>query len=200
MPIVERYSTGTGNIALWQLTESTDELFRITSLTASETQFYKTLQNDRRKREWLAWHAMLRMEVGQGVPTAYDGVGKPILENHDGFISVSHCDGYVALYISEKQCGIDIEVTDRNYQRTASRFMSPEENKVLFAAAEKKYPLAWCTKEAVYKYLGREGVDFLEDMTVCDFTLDRISVRLSDKKLVNLSYRFHETITVVYTI
>ncbi len=124
--------------------------------------------SDARKREYLAWRAIVRRTIGRDAIIAYNSVGAPILTNYPFRITVSHCQGRVAVGISDRPCAVDIERIDRNFRRILSRYLTPEEQR---HSAHPLFPaIAWCAKETLYKYAGRQGLDLLNDLHI-----DRIS-------------------------
>ena len=124
--------------------------------------------SESRRRERLSWRALLRAEE-PAARVEYLPSGKPVLKNsHYKHISVSHCADMVAVMLSDVPCGVDIERCDRNFARVQSRYMSNREQSL--SGGESLAGIVWCAKEALYKMAGREGVDFL-----CDITIKSIS-------------------------
>ncbi len=121
-----------------------------------------------RQREYFAWRAIVRRAIGRDAAIAYNAVGAPILTNYPFRITVSHCQGRVAVGISDRPCAVDIERIDRHFRRILSRYLSPEEQRL---SAHPLFPaIAWCAKETLYKYAGRQGLDLLNDLHI-----DRLS-------------------------
>ena len=117
-----------------------------------------------RAREYLAWRAIVRREVGRDARIAYDAVGAPVLENYPYRLAVSHCQGRVAVGISDRPCAVDIERLDRNFGRILSRYLTPDEQRL---STHPHFPaVAWCAKEALYKYAGRRELDLLRDLRI----------------------------------
>ena len=114
-----------------------------------------------RAREYLAWRAVVRRELGRGVRIGYTAAGAPELPGLPLCLSVSHGAGQVAVAIADRPCGVDIERTDRNFARIEPRYLTPAERQLsghpLFPA------IAWCAKEALYKYAGTP-CDLLGDL------------------------------------
>lgn len=141
---------------------------------AEDERAYALQLSARRRAEWVAWRALLRenaerWSVGeQALKVAYAATGEPIFEGLEGSLSVSHCRGYVALARShEGRCGIDIERLDRKFETIEDKYISSAERALAEGVDTVDFRAAtWCAKEAVYKYLGREGVDFRRDMQV----------------------------------
>ncbi len=117
-----------------------------------------------RRRERLAWRALLR-ELSPAAEVEYLPSGKPLLHDFQyKHLSVSHCRDYVAVALSLEPCGVDVERLDRNFGRVRSRYMSEWE--ALLSTHKDWAAVVWCAKEAMYKMAGREGVDFKRDMQI----------------------------------
>jgi phosphopantetheinyl transferase len=70
----------------------------------------------------------------------------------------------VAVAISDRAIGIDIERTTRDFERAKSRYMSPSEANL--SSAEHWAAYVWTAKEALYKLLGRRGVELRDDLRI----------------------------------
>lgn len=137
--------------------------------TAEERAAAAAFGSERRRREYLTWRALVRRELGRDVHIAYDAVGAPVLENRPEHLSVSHCDGRVAVCLSLRRCAVDIEPVTRNFGRVLSRYMTPEEQAL---ADDPLLPAAvWCAKETLYKYAGRRELDLLRDLRITEADL-----------------------------
>lgn len=137
--------------------------------TAEERAAAAAFGSERRRREYLTWRALVRRELGRDVRIAYDAVGAPVLENRPEYLSVSHCDGRVAVCLSLRRCAVDIEPVTRNFGRVLSRYMTPEEQAL---ADDPLLPAAvWCAKETLYKYAGRRELDLLHDLRITEADL-----------------------------
>lgn len=115
-----------------------------------------------RRREYLAWRAVVRRELGRDVRIGYAATGAPLLPDGEAHISVSHCPGRVAVLLAERRCAVDIESAARNFGRAVPRYLSSDERDL--SADPAWYAAAWCAKEALYKYAGRLGLDLLRDL------------------------------------
>lgn len=146
-----------------------------------------------RAREYLAWRAVVRREIGRDAAIAYNAAGAPMLTNYPLHLSVSHCrggaagrrerfdeagqpldirgrfddSGRVAVAISDAPCAVDIEPVTRNFRRAMPRYLSPAEQQLsdnpLFPA------VAWCAKEALFKYAASttgRSLDLLRDLHI----------------------------------
>lgn len=133
-----------------------------------------------RAREYLAWRAVVRREIGRDAAIAYNVAGAPMLTNYPLHLSVSHCreraadsrkpsdgSGRVAVAISDAPCAVDIEPVSRNFRRAMPRYLSPAEQQLsdnpLFPA------IAWCAKETLFKYAASttgRSLDLLRDLHI----------------------------------
>lgn len=203
MPLILKKEVDNGFIALWERDESTEQLLHRIILSAEEQSYYQTITAEDRKKEWLIWHIMIRELIGNDAYTAYDPAGAPVLSNHPGFISISHSRDYVVLYYASKRCGTDIEDCARQYVRVASRIVSEKERKLVEGDPDNRFwALMWCTKEAVYKFAGIAGIDFLKDIEVTGIDIPRstIYVNLCGQTDLTLRYQFIKGQCLVYTV
>lgn len=134
---------------------------------------------DGRRREWLAWRRLLRSKAeawglsSDQLKVEYTRFGEPVFADMHGHLSVSHCRGYVALaYVCEGRCGIDVEMADRPFGKVRRRYLSADEMALTGAEHPLFMAAAWCAKEALYKCLGRSGVDFVADMRIAAVDLE----------------------------
>ena len=124
---------------------------------------------------------LLYTVLDRQVHISYNEQGAPLLPDYEGLhISISHTKGYVAIALSETAVvGIDVEQIERldtsnqfndketvpRVEKVRSRFMRNDE----YAETIVGMLLHWSAKETVFKVLGREGVDFQDEMKVQPF-------------------------------
>lgn len=121
--------------------------------------------------QWLAWRVLLRRIAPDIEDIQYDKNGAPIaVAAVPVYISVSHSTDLVAVMVASGRCGIDIELKSRNFMRARSKFASCEEiARVGLESENGSAGLIWCAKEAIYKWAGVQGVDFMKDIEVLSF-------------------------------
>ncbi len=135
-------------------------------VTNAEWETAAAMGSAARRAEWLAWRAAARERLGREITITYDDNGAPALEQSRGCLGVSHTRGWVAVIWSPNRCAVDIEHTSRDVSRTAARFISDEE-RGLEDSADPLFPISvWCAKEALYKFAGMPGLDFLADLRI----------------------------------
>lgn len=169
--------------------------------TMAELKSVEGITAQSRRAERLAWRRTLRRIAGEECEVSYTKQGAPRITNSRfEHISVSHCADCVAVLLAESPCGVDVERTNRNFERVASRYITPKEQAL--SADERASAAIWSAKEALYKMQGREGVDFLRDMEIVslDFEGATIKARMSDGPAVEMGIVFpDEEHIVVYT-
>ena len=155
---------------------ASEEVLR-SGAVAEDIDFVESFANADRRCEVLAWRAIVRRELGEGAHIFYDEYGAPKVELPDTYISVSHSRGTVAVLFADRTCAVDIEQTDRDFRKVASRYLSQREQ-----ALAEQYDLfaeMWCAKEALYKYYKKGRLDLVEHISIGEYDLDRGVLRCS---------------------
>ncbi len=176
MPLYQQFSDCKGGckIAIWQIVESEEELVAPLSngcvLLEEARQRFKAAG---RRIEWLAVRRLMH-QLGIASPIAYLPSGKPYLKDDERHITISHTRGYAAVAISETNpIGLDIEQRTDKVCRVQHKFLSPEEKSLL--PSEKKnieaLLIIWTAKEAMFKLVDKEGIDFAEHFHLDPFTV-----------------------------
>lgn len=171
------------------------------SATAEELQSVAFFSSCSRRRDRLAWRALLRESQGEQVEVGYKESGAPIILNSPyKYISVSHSRTHVAIALSHTPCGVDIESLDRDFSKVASRYLCHEER----ALCHEEWWLAavWCAKETLYKVAQRKGVDLLSGLRVeaLDCAASVIVARVMQGEPIRLGLKFTEDQVLVYTL
>ena len=146
MPLIYRSELPNGLIALWKIDESETEL---RSLCTPQERIYASerLTTGNRRKEWLAWHALLHETTPQA-ETGYDPNGAPVLKSGE-YIGVSHTKGYAAVIIAKTPCAVDIELRNRNFLKAAPKYLSPDERQRFGTEGDLPGKI-WCAKETLY--------------------------------------------------
>ena len=173
MPLFKSISVPNGLLAVWQITEPSDELLTLFSPQEIADPAFQKFTYEKRKAEWLATRALLKQMIGSGFKISYSEVGKPLLDHSVyHYISISHSRDFVTIFIHQQQAvGVDIESMNRNYAAIEKRYLSETEleqaNKNPFLKC-----LYWCAKEAVFKLEDEEGIDFRKQIEILAFELE----------------------------
>lgn len=160
---------------IWKIEESVDKLLKQLPNSESNLPELATISSEKRKREWLAIRLLLREVINENLEIQYLPNGKPLLEESDWNISISHTTGYGAILLSKHtHVGIDIEQISARPRNIQTRFLSEKELAMSNKEDDLFFPLiAWSAKETAFKMLGMEGVDFRGHFQILPFSLDK---------------------------
>jgi phosphopantetheinyl transferase len=162
MPLLKEWNIGDhGLAAIWKV-EEPESFFK------GHTGIEVDMKNEKRRIEHLAGRFLLK-HLEEDFPIlniGKDEHDKPRIDNNEYFFSISHSWPYVAAVIDPySEAGIDIQTWHPNIERIQHKFLSSEEQE-MFQNDPKLLTLAWCAKEAAYKWNGRRGVDFIEHLPI----------------------------------
>lgn len=171
MPLLEIYQNPLRGI--WKITESSAELISLFAENEYNLSDLESLKKEKRKQEWLAARLLLKELLGYLPLIIYNEAGAPRLPYEKYSISISHTEGYVAVLLQEKPfVGIDIERRTDRICKIANRFMSDKELAAIDSDHLSDHLLIyWCAKEALFKLVGRTGVDFRSHLFIEPFSL-----------------------------
>ena len=118
---------------------------------------------------WLPLQLRLKEWNGNFV---YNEHEKPFMQNALGEriegvdFSISHCKNAIAVVLSDRPVGIDVESFRHAEGALLRRTMNPEEQAEVLAAADpaEAFTRFWTKKEAVLKYFGTGLVDNLQEV------------------------------------
>lgn len=159
---------------------------------AEDVEAVSHFASEHRRREALAWRAVVRQQLGTRCHIAYDEWGAPVVDTPDTHIGVSHCDKFVAVIISDTPCAVDIESCERNFANVAARYMTDRERQI--CSDSDWEAMVWCAKEALYKYHRKGGLDFRGDVKIVsyDATSQLIVATLPDHDTIAVRVAKHE--------
>lgn len=157
-------------IYIWQSTESTAELWKNIPENDNLRQQLQTIGNEKRCREKLAVQCLLAEIFPNGYQLQYTASGKPYLKHPHKHLSISHSQDLVAIAIADQNVGIDIQHTDKRLINLQSRFVGTSEY-IQPTHQLSHLLLHWCAKEAAFKYLDEQGVDFTKHLHVQPFNV-----------------------------
>ena len=163
-------------IAVWQITETEEELMNITSVPTDELEEIMLFRSESQRRQKLAVRALINEVFEEKMYLNHHDNGKPYLENCATTISITHTEKYVAIIIhDDEEVGIDIESLDRNFAAVEKKALSEDEIEDLEDDDKKNEQLAiyWCAKEAIFKRMSQNRVDFAEQIEVEKFNLKK---------------------------
>ena len=158
--LVFREHINEAELIIWRMDETLVELLEMSQHHYDHE--IENISNEVRKKERIISRFLLESLVGKKVEVKYADSGKPFFDGMH--FSISHTKNFVAVIVSNKPVGVDIEYKSDRIFRITEKFMHPDELKTLPECSEKqKFALlCWCAKETVYKILDTVGVDFAE--------------------------------------
>ncbi|MBO5980211.1 MAG: 4'-phosphopantetheinyl transferase superfamily protein [Bacteroidales bacterium] len=162
-------------IAVWQVTETEEELIKLSSVPTDEMEEISLFRSESQRRQKLAVRALLNEIFEEKMYLNHHDNGKPYLENCVTNISITHTEKYVAIIISDDdELGIDIESLDRNFAPVEQKALSEDEIEDLDDDKKnEQLAIYWCAKEAIFKRMSQSRVNFAEQIEVEKFNLKK---------------------------
>ena len=186
MPLFKEWNIGaTGRGAIWKIEED-EEFFLVQTGMARPD-----IKSEKRRIEHLAGRYLLNF-VEEEFPIhhiAKDEHDKPRLPDDRFRFSISHSWPYVAVAVdTDEDAGIDIQTWHPRIETIKDKFLSTEEQDTMCHKPE-YYTLAWCAKEAAYKWNGRRGVDFKEHLPIASFSTNLdINIYIKSNKVPQMIF------------
>ena len=190
MPLAHKLKFSNCIIAIWNTTESLDDLKKESDI--SDIYIFKS---EKRKKEIFSRNLLLNKMIPEA-KISYNNFGAPQINTSD-FISISHSNNLVAIGFSKLKIGIDIQKISEKALSLSPRFIC-ESN--LNNLSIEKATLLWCCKEAIYKWHQKGSVNFKSDIYIYPFELrtsGTVSANFKTEKL-SLSYIKIDTFYLVY--
>ncbi|MCM1311573.1 MAG: 4'-phosphopantetheinyl transferase superfamily protein [Bacteroides sp.] len=164
------------HIAVWNVEEDIETLLSMIPDSYNiRMEADNRFHSDTRKKEWIATRALLYAMQKNPVEIVYADNGAPLLFGKHIHISISHTSEsangrnlmYVAVALSARhRIGIDIERISARVCKVKERFIGKGER----ADTQSSLLLHWSAKEAAFKVLSTEGVDFIRHLHIEPFT------------------------------
>ena len=176
MPNYAHHTFEGGGVAVWHITESSDELYALLATHRYDAQLADK-KNEARRAEWLAVRLLVKHLFGDVCEVAYHPTGRPYLKHGDVHISISHTKGYaVVAYHSTSPIGVDIEQISSRVERIAPRFTAPSESAYIEnrtdGEREMYHLINWSAKETLYKlYDSPSMAEFREAFHIAPYEL-----------------------------
>lgn len=160
-------------IYVWEITETEEELMQ-QSIPNDELEELALIRNESRRKEKLAERALLNEIFEEKVYLGHHDNGKPFLQNMLMEISITHCSRFVAIILHpEESVGIDIESLERDFTAVEKKALSEDEiDDLCDNDSERRnteLAIYWCAKEAIFKRMSINGVDYAEQIEIDRF-------------------------------
>ena len=155
-------------LAVWQITETEDELKTLSSVPTDEMEEINLYGNESQRKQRLAVRALINELFDEKMYLDHHDNGKPYLENCATNISITHTDKYVAVILNDNEdVGIDIESLSRDFSAVERKALSEDEVEDLDEdKRNEQLAIYWCAKEAIFKRLSAYRVNFAEQIEV----------------------------------
>lgn len=191
-------------IGVWKIEEDKEQILSLYPHLLPITNRY---QHPVRQLEKLAAYLLLySLQPCRTLMIDHNEQGRPLLSNGQT-ISVSDTRGYVAMILSRKRVGVDIEYVSDRVDKIFHRFIRPDEDSSTSAARL----LNWSVKETVYKYYSEQNLGFFDmrlipggddadrkSMDACEVgTVDVENMR--EGEVVRVRYLLNASFVLTYT-
>ena len=193
-------------VLVCELTDSVESLKEQITLIESDNTEFEKIVSEKRKLEFLGIRVALKSLLGKEIKIQYDNEGKPHLLDGSYQISVSHTNNWIAVMAHPTQkVGIDIECPTDKIRNLYTRFLSSmEQNELSDGKDTRQLLLAWSGKEALYKIIGKEAVDFANQLRIFPFEVqskgEMKAQHIPTQQLYQLYYQQNEKYTLVYCL
>ena len=199
MPNYTHHTFEWGGIAIWHITETSDELYALLDTEKYDSQLLG-MKSEVRRAEWLAVRLLVKELFGPDAEVAYHPTGRPYLKNSTTHISISHTKGFAAVaYHHEAPVGMDIEYLSSRVERIALRFTTRDEASYIDrhdeSVRQMYHLINWSAKETLYKLFDSPSMaEFKEVFHIAPYALAECgtmnaTVCNAEKTLLAVSYR-----------
>lgn len=175
MALSKTIKTNSFSVAIWQIDETTEELKRMLNNRAIVEKIEERYNNEKRIREQLISHLLLKHLLNKTKEITHLPNGAPSIEGRaDTHISISHSRKSIAVAISPKPIGIDIEEIGRNQYTLHKKFTTPKEQEWIENSRDLSQKqlisaIIWSAKEAIYKLANINGLLFESEIEITPF-------------------------------
>lgn len=152
-------------VALWHIEEDVAQLSALCNEAGlNPDKIIDGIRLDKRRIECLAVRLLLCELLPNGdFRLEHAANGAPVNSGHHGNISITHCKDYVAVALSSRNIGVDAEMFTPKVLHVRKHFMSKDELSTIPDDDIRLNTMAWTAKEALYKAIGVDGINFAND-------------------------------------
>lgn len=187
---------------VWEMTDDENRLCEELDDFELYRKDYNLISSTKRKLEFLGSRLLLKILLNREEMILYDENGKPYLSDNSYRISISHSKNWMAVIVHpSKTVGIDIECPNPKIQKIYTRFLSETEQSQLSNGKNlEQLQLAWSAKEALYKIIGREAIDFAKQLHILPFEVNSQGELKAKHIPTNTNYTLNYFQTEAYTL
>jgi len=208
MPLYKTIDVNTTTrVYIWKIEESYDWLSKGIKLTQPCQERVDGMKSELHQRGFMSVRHLLGAAGYVDADLYYDNLGKPHLKdgNH---ISITHSFHFSAIIVSKDiPVGIDIEKQRDKIVKIANKFTPLREYKIIanHDALVSKLTIVWGAKESLFKIHPAEGLSFLNNIYIEDFSFDEAETTGNVRHngdITNYSIKFleFEGFTCVYAL
>ena len=170
MPLINSIVLSTDHqILIWHIEESLEELFENIKLTSEDLNRLKKRKKVINQKGFLAIRNLFLSADINPEKLFYNSIGAPVLISGKK-LSISHSQTVAGIAYGSNPVGFDLECYQKKILNIAPRFLHIEEDFVWNESYEiEKITLIWTAKEAIYKLIQKEGINFSEQLLIAPF-------------------------------
>ncbi len=158
----------------WNITESDCELLSLTTQLDISLPNIEAVKSQTRRMEILAVNLLLCDIFDKPTEVAHHPNGAPYLPMHDCNISISHTKGVVAIAINYRyMVGLDVETIRERVLKIRDKFINEDEKAYIKPDNLVANVIAWTSKEALFKVIPQDGIDFRQHLHLHEFHLPK---------------------------
>jgi 4'-phosphopantetheinyl transferase EntD len=195
-------------LAVWDINETQENLIKILSDNLVDVNDILSTSNHKRQLERLAVRALSIILWGSYQNIYYDENNRPFLNNFSGDISISHSGRFACIYMHKHMyVGVDVESLSRNFYAVENRVLSSYEKSYLEDdIKQKQLCLIWSAKEAIFKVMKLQNINFKEDIEIKKFLPEKeaklygVFSKKNESIKINLelNYKFIDNYSLVW--
>lgn len=137
--------------------------------------------------------ALFSMGLDTGI--GYKESGQPYLEKYTHLhVSISHSKEWIAVYVSDRPVGIDIEHLNPRIVQGSTYFLNNDE--IQYATNSLLLHIVWGAKEAFFKWMEGTIDDLKNDVTIRSIDQQNVHI-FYNEKMHSFEWVQHDGITVV---
>lgn len=188
MPVIlEKKYENSISLAVWQITESHDELQAMLPSEILTDAELASITHPQKQIEFFCSRLVIKY-LANSLGVEYLGIrkdeyGKPYLVGSNWRMSLTHTSNYVAAVMHPTQAlGMDMEKPSEKLRRIEHKFLS-ESERIEAKNDIEKLCIYWSAKESLYKLYGKRKVIFNDNLYV--FPFDKSQNKITGRLIIN---------------
>lgn len=158
------------SVYVWSLTETFNDLKYLCQRRGIDTTDVNDIRAKNRACERLAEKLLIKIICGEPFTLAHHDNGAPYILESELNISISHTAGTVCIATSTKsEIGIDVERKGTRVIKVRNKFLNELEKRWISEEDVDANLIAWTAKEALFKIVGEQEIDFREHLQLEPF-------------------------------